>query len=58
MADDWEEAAAEEGWRYNSAQDGWFKAGESRGLDTLGMTAQDLCKAENIDPYQREVFEH
>lgn len=60
--EDWEEAAREAGWK-NVGKD----VGEmlfSRGTSVTGsdiVTAsswQELCEENDIEPYQREVFEH
>lgn len=56
--DDWEEAATQAGWKPNPNRHGggwWWK-------DNLGEvsapSAQDACESEDIEPYQREVYEH
>lgn len=51
--DDYEEAANEAGWQFIEENNTW-------NLDGLLFTgtAQDLCDEFNIEPYQREVYEH
>lgn len=50
---DYEEAALDAGWRH--------MAGDMYGSDEERASArswQDLCEANDIEPYDREVFEH
>lgn len=62
--DDWEEAASEAGWRLvtdadraetRAAQVSTYRNGDSF---HTGGTWADLCQTYDIDPYQREVYEH
>lgn len=61
---DYEEAAREAGWRsYGGLETGqWWRDGEAGpggAVDMLGATsAQDACDQDNIEPYEREVYEH
>jgi hypothetical protein len=63
--DDWEEAAFQAGWslRYRMQDDPYFFH-EEHGESDIDADAvepwhwQDLCEQFDIDPYQREVFEH
>lgn len=60
---DYEEAAREEGWDFNPEHETFFKRvrGHAVGYDNSQIFADDwagLCCRENIDPYEREVFEH
>lgn len=55
--DDWEEAAIQVGWRPNpNGSTNWVWK------DDLGEIAaeswQDACEQDNLEPYQREVYEH
>lgn len=54
--DDWEEAATDGGWRPNPNGGGWWWKDEN-GHESA-PSAQDACEANDIEPYQREVFEH
>ena len=51
---DYEEAAIQEGWKQND--DGQWSHVDYEG-DTYD-TAAELCDAQRIEPYNREVFEH
>lgn len=62
--DDWEEAAAQAGWRHvtdadraetRAAQSATYRNGSAF---HTGGDWSDLCQIYDIDPYQREVFEH
>lgn len=54
---DWEEAALQAGWHGTEGSGVAFNRGLS--LDLSGATAwRDLCDRYDINPYQREVFEH
>lgn len=56
--DDWEEAAMQEGWelRYHLQDEPYFiKEGEE---EHPSDDWRELCEANGIEPYQREVFEH
>lgn len=58
--DDWEEAGTQEGWTFS---DGLFwLEGDSTlsGCGELNGTPdwQGLCSEHDIEPYQREIFEH
>lgn len=60
--DDWEEAAIQAGYSRGGFADGddgeswegWFNADNQERHDT----AQEACEANDLEPYQREVFEH
>lgn len=56
--DDWEEAAIQEGW--HEGDDAWFRAAydDEPALRITAATAQEACERDNIEPYQREIFEH
>jgi len=55
--EDWEEAAAQEGWEIRQGDNAYWNssAGEQ---DLEGGDWQALCDRHNIEPYQWEVFEH
>lgn len=53
--DDWEEAAREEGW---TEEDGVWTLPDSPDYEGSYGSAEDVCSAMEIAPYQREVFEH
>jgi hypothetical protein len=56
--DDFEEAAIQEGWTRN-AHNGYFVAPIGHDLKMADYDDwQELCEAEQIEPYQREIFEH
>lgn len=55
--DDWEEAASQEGW-YRGRRTGIFQNKKSDETYPLAGDWEELCRRENIEPYQREVFEH
>jgi len=59
--DDWEEAALQEGWSPNrdaqSDSEGWHKHTAGEGT-CYAPNAQRVCEWNDIDPYQREVYEH
>lgn len=52
---DYEEAAIQEGWKQDP-DDGHWSHVDHEG-DTYD-TAEELCDAQRIEPYDREVFEH
>lgn len=52
---DYEEAAIQEGWK-QCPDDGHWSHVDHEG-DTYD-TAEELCDAQRIEPYDREVFEH
>lgn len=52
--DDWEEAATEAGW---SGEPGVFKR-RDLAATYKADSWRELCELEEIEPYQREVFEH
>lgn len=57
--EDWEEAAIQEGWSVGGTRDGmptFFKNSDGRKVEASGW--QELCEEVDIDPYEREVFEH
>lgn len=53
--DDWESAAYDAGWR--KSEDGWRKPKSFGHLQHPGPI-EALCNVEDIDPYEREVYEH
>lgn len=53
--DDWEEAAIQAGWHQDEHGDWHDRTGL---IYRGGITVEDLCAKESLDPYQREVFEH
>jgi len=53
--EDWDEAVNEAGWVFDTENDIWHLKDD--GLTFTG-SAQELAEAVNIEPYQREVFEH
>lgn len=54
--DDWEEAAFQEGWRMG--ENGIFENIETHETDSDTGEWEYLCENWNIEPYQREVYEH
>ena len=59
--EDWEESAIQEGWsayagvwRHKDALEGSARSPKSRGYTDI----RELCEANEIEPYQNEVFEH
>ena len=61
--EDYEEAAREAGWDFNPEHGTFFKRvrGHAVGYDNTQISAGDwvgLCCLENIEPYDREVYEH
>lgn len=52
--DDWEEAAFQKGW---TGKPGAFRRNGLEGV-YVAESWQELCELEEIEPYQREVFEH
>ena len=55
--DDWEEAALQEGWKHMpDEEEDCYR--QPNGEAFYACDWQDLCQALNIDPVQREVFEH
>lgn len=63
--DDWDEAAIQAGWIKDGVWHGYdhdkypnWLAAETNGECSNHDTAQEACEANDIDPYQREVFEH
>lgn len=55
--DDWEEAAIQAGW-HEQPDGSWAHNGEDDGEPGLVSSAQAACELDNLDPYQREVYEH
>ena len=55
--DDWEEAAIQEGWTWNENA-GAFNHNDSDPWLIESGDWRELCEAVDIEPYQREVFEH
>jgi hypothetical protein len=55
---DYEEAAVQAGWRQNG--DGTFEARSEPDVGCISSanTWEALCQANDIEPYDREVFEH
>lgn len=57
--DDWEEAAADAGWYRTNPVEPTYWRNDSAETDGYPYhTAQEACEAFDIEPYQREVFEH
>lgn len=58
--DDWEKAAIEAGWQIDHEINRWFEpdTNDKEGSDFMYESVHDLCEMEDIEPYQREVFEH
>jgi hypothetical protein len=58
--DDYEEAAFQEGWLPPGAPNGAPTQWSQRNADGFWRydSAEELCAAEEIEPYQRDVFEH
>ena len=56
--DDWEEAAVQEGWSRGHVGEVKFPMWGKDGAGESFESAQDLCEEHDIEPYQREVFEH
>lgn len=56
--DDWEEAALQDGW--GQLDDGTWTRATDEGADEAPYcdTAREACEHDNLEPYQREVFEH
>jgi len=57
--DDWEEAATQEGWTVDAnlfVNHRLETTAEASPLDACGW--QELCQEFDIEPYQRDVFEH
>ena len=52
--DDWEEAARQAGWFEDSDGD-WDHPDKD---DAVYASAQDVCEANEIEPYQWEIYEH
>lgn len=57
--DDWEEAAIQAGWSHGQQLD-WSRedAGGPLSPREFRKTAQEACEADDLEPYQREVYEH
>ena len=53
--DDYEEAAIQAGWKL--ARDGKY-VNDAASHSTLAESWADLCEFHDIEPYQREVYEH
>lgn len=57
--DDWEEAAIDAGWYRTSKFDPTYWRNDAPEHDGYKFaTAQDVCEEYELEPYQREVFEH
>lgn len=65
--EDWEEAATQAGWKHGGDNQGfWYdggayeswKAALSDSDSVTYMTADELCRCEDIEPYEWEIFEH
>lgn len=59
--DDWEEAATQEGWTQNPVDPQYFNIGkgdEPRQTIRHCGDWEGLCRSYDIEPYQREVYEH
>jgi len=55
--DDWEEAARQAGWNGRTIEGTFWNSFDNEVLDNC-ETYQDVCEECDIEPYQREVFEH
>jgi hypothetical protein len=60
---DYEEAALQEGWQWDAYADEWRQNDDGDGNyrisnDAKTKTAEGLCIAHGIEPYDREAFEH
>lgn len=58
---DYEEAAIQEGWQYHDEWKTWVKASahrDPREDQEEYASAEELCREYDIEPYDREVFEH
>jgi len=53
---DWEEAARQAGWY--EKEGAWFTEISETSLERLKGSAEELCAAYAIDPYEWEVYEH
>ena len=61
--DDWEEAAIQDGWSHSETSwRVWHKGDQVsagyQGYATPAEVCAALCRDHDIEPYQREVFEH
>lgn len=54
---DWEEAAIQEGWHLDGADDTWQRK-NTDGSMLREYTAREACDYDGIEPYEREIFEH
>ena len=56
---DWEEAALQAGWKQScKPRAEWRKEISATSLERYKGTAEELCSAYGLEPYDREVFEH
>lgn len=55
--DDWEEAASQNGYRWD-ANVGWYHKHDDSDDAPTYETAREACEADAIDPEQAEVYEH
>lgn len=59
--DDWEEAAREAGFIHYGPHPGaytWYRLEDGRPTGPSYMTAHEACEANDLEPYQWEVYEH
>lgn len=54
---DYEEAALQAGWTQKSGSPYWWSPRPNETGDYL-LSAEQVCERHNIEPYDREVFEH
>ncbi|WP_051960431.1 hypothetical protein [Devosia riboflavina] len=54
--DDWESAARWAGWKHSEGTITWINPNDFH--ERHNGSAQELCEANNIEPHQREVYEH
>jgi hypothetical protein len=58
--DDWEEAAIQAGWIFDPQSERWTEndSPDREGSAVAYELAETLCTENNLEPYQREVYEH
>jgi len=59
--DDYEEAAIQEGWQFHDEWQTWVKASahrDPREDQEEYAGAEELCREYEIEPYQREIYQH
>jgi hypothetical protein len=58
---DWESAAIEAGWQFSTEHGSHFKPVSNHGVGYFDIAEgdwQELCEREDIDPHEREIYEH